>query len=755
MPSEARRRGIFVVRIRRSRVGAGKVQRIMKAWTDRLPFWRALPGGGRPPVWRWVVAAGLLLPAVTPAAPAPVSAVVPAPAQLTLLDGQERLTIGPDCRVALHGHIDGRLAAAVARVSRRWEERTGYTFPREETLAPADPTLVIDCEGPAPDWPQPNEDESYTLEVTATQAVLRAPTPTGALRGLETWSQLLTSDGSEWFVPLLTVRDAPRFNWRALAIDITRRWQPLEVIKRQIDGMALVKLNVLQLQLSGDHGFRIQSHVRPRLHVYGSEGRYYTHRDIRELVAYAAARGIRIVPHFPLPGAATGWLVGYPDLGSGAEAYQLVRGWHAPGAALDPTSELVYAALEDVLAEMAALFPDPFVHVGGGSAVGAWASNERFAAYAREQGLETPGDLHALFLDRLAGILGRHGKRLVVDDAVWRPDLPRHVLVEVAGPTAGMQDIVRAGFAVLKSRGFGLDAVQSAAELYHNDPLPIGAAFSGEERRQVLGGVARLDGAWVSAETVDSWIWPRAAAVAERWWSAPQRADSQDLHHRLPALSRRLEEAGLRHKTARKRLLRLLAGDRATEAELGMLQAVVEVLRPAGPEVRSEVMPDATRFTPVGGLADSVVPESAAARDFAEDLRRLLAREIASGAADRLRAQLIRWQAAARELEQGLARRSPRIAELVPLFQVLQESCSLGLAAIEAVEANQPLPSGEEARPRGVLERVAAPHGMVEIAVAPALRTLVETARRSPAAVVEDGAEPMSADSGGAAASAE
>src|SRR3954464_4514479 len=269
----------------------------------------------RPTVWLLLAIAAPLV-AAEPAAS--TSAVMPAPAELRISAG--RLPLTASFSIATREQAGDRIAAAAARLERHWSERTGFTFHRD--AAPA-PTLVVAAARPMGVVPQLSDDESYTLEVTPTGATLTAASETGALRGLATWEQLLSADAEGWYVPTVSIHDRPRFAWRGLLIDACRHWMPPETIKRNLDAMALMKLNVLHFHLTEDQGFRVESRKFPKLHELGSRGSYYTQDQIRELVTYAAARGIRIVPEFDVPGHATGWLVGYPELASAPGPYEL------------------------------------------------------------------------------------------------------------------------------------------------------------------------------------------------------------------------------------------------------------------------------------------------------------------------------------------------------------------------------------------------------------------------------------------------
>src|SRR5918993_471686 len=291
----------------------------------------------------------------------------------------------------------------------RLESRTGLEFARGLAAVPAAANLVIQCRGAGPATPELGQDESYVLEVSERQAFVNAPTVVGALRGLETFLQLVTADAGGYFVPEARVSDAPRFPWRGLLMDVARHWQPVEVVKRNLDAMAAVKLNVLHWHLTEDQGFRVESKKLPRLHQMGSDGNFYTQEQIRDVIAYAAMRGIRVVPEFDLPGHATAWLVGHPELGSAPGPYTIER---RPGIfepALDPTREEVYKFLDGFLSEMAALFPDDYLHIGGDENEGKqWDRNPAIQAFMKAKGIKDNHALQAYFNTRLLKILQKH-----------------------------------------------------------------------------------------------------------------------------------------------------------------------------------------------------------------------------------------------------------------------------------------------------------------------------------------------------------
>ena len=161
------------------------------------------------------------------------------------------------------------------------------------------------------------------------------------------------------------IEDRPRFPWRGLMLDVSRHWMPVEVVERNLDAMAAVKLNVFHWHLSDDQGFRVESRRYPRLQQLGSDGHYYTQDEIRRVVAYALDRGIRVVPEFDIPGHTTSWFPGYPELAGAPGPYAIGRHFGVFDPVMDPSREETYAFLDGFLGEMAALFPDPYFHIGG------------------------------------------------------------------------------------------------------------------------------------------------------------------------------------------------------------------------------------------------------------------------------------------------------------------------------------------------------------------------------------------------------
>jgi hexosaminidase len=200
-----------------------------------------------------------------------------------------------------------------------------------------------------------NEDESYKLEITGRQALITAETDLGALHAMETMLQLFSADAAGYYFPGVKISDAPRFAWRGLMLDVALHFMPMDVVKRNLDGMAAMKMNVFHLHLCNDQGFRVESKVFPKLNEVASEGQYFTQDDIREIVAYADQRGIRVVPEFVVPAHTTAILTAFPELASVKKTYTPERYFGVFDPVLDPTNDKVYEFLDKLFGEMTAI----------------------------------------------------------------------------------------------------------------------------------------------------------------------------------------------------------------------------------------------------------------------------------------------------------------------------------------------------------------------------------------------------------------
>ncbi len=439
---------------------------------------------------------------------------MPMPAHISPATG--KLVIDGNFSVRISGYSNRQLADAVAQFTARISRQTGIPITGGEL-----PTLTIECRAAAPDYPTLGEDESYQLEVTPDLARLSAPSVTGALRGLQTFSQLIAVDAKSFFVPAIHIEDRPRFPWRGLMLDVSRHWMPLSVIRRNLDAMAAVKLNVFHWHLSDDQGFRVESKVFPKLQQLGSDGNFYTQAEVRSVIDYARDRGIRVVPEFDIPGHTTSWFAGYPQLASVPGTYHVERKWGIFEPTLDVSREEVYTFLDGLLGEMAGLFPDPYFHIGGDEVLDReWRENPAIQAFCKKNGIGNSLELHAYFNRRVQKILTKHAKKMIGWDEVLAPGLTNDVVIQSWRGQKSLRDAARKGYRGILSFGYYLDHVNSAAFHYQVDPTGAEAKeLNAEQAALILGGEACMWTEYVDEETVDSRLWPRAAAIAERLWS--------------------------------------------------------------------------------------------------------------------------------------------------------------------------------------------------------------------------------------------
>ncbi|MDO7885452.1 beta-N-acetylhexosaminidase [Hymenobacter cheonanensis] len=592
--------------------------------------------------------------------------------------------------------------------------------------------------------PATSTDERYHLRITATGASLTAAGPLGLQRGLATFRQVIERTPQGWRAQLCDIQDAPRFAWRGLMMDPARHFLPVAVIKRNLDGMAAVKLNVLHWHLCDDQGWRVESKLFPRLHQVGGATGYYTQAEVREVVRYAAQRGIRVVPEFDMPGHAGALVTAYPRLASNDSVKTLPIRWGVLNIALDPTREATYTMLDSVLTEMSGLFPDKYFHIGGDENDGRqWRHSPRIVAFMQQQGFVKPGtttpDKHQLqnyFNRRMLSILQKLGKTMIGWDEILGPDLPRPVAIESWRGPKGVLDAVRQGHPALRANGYYIDLYYSAATHYAADPLQ---GIPDSLASRVLGGEAEMWSEFADSVLYDSRVWPRAAAVAERLWSpAALSQDVPDMYRRLAFVSEELEALGLRHRRAPAALLRQLTSP--YPAALPALQTLAGLIEPVKEYKRHSQGFKYTTETPLTRLVDAAPAEADPARRFGATADSLLAslsigvptfpatppkltpaaqRQLAS-----LRRQVAEWQRAPEALTPLFAA-SPSLAEYAPLAVQLGLVANLLATRLTQLEQGQPVVPAAQAAAKLQLDAAQKPVGQVELAIIGAARRLV------------------------------
>lgn len=642
--------------------------------------------------------------------------LMPWPAKLT--PGNGSLPIDSAFGIALDGSSGARLEAAIARLTTRLSRETGIQM---SALKPLHATLTISCRRPAPAIPTLGEDESYTLDVEPNGARLTAETTTGALRGMETFAQLLRPGESGFEIPSIHIEDHPRFAWRGLMIDVSRHWMPVDVIERNLDAMAAVKLNVFHWHLSDDQGFRVESKRFPKLQQYGSDGHFYTQDEIRRVIAYAADRGIRVEPEFDIPGHTTSWLVGMPELGSAAGPYKIERKWGVFEPTLDPSREEVYTFLDAFIGEMAALFPDPYFHIGGDEVEGTeWTKSPRIQAFAKEHGLKTNLDILAYFTTRVQAIVKKHGKIMVGWDEILHPELASNAVIQSWRGQESLAQAAKKGNRGILSFGYYLDHLSPASYHYANDPLG-GAArdLPPAEASRILGGEACMWTEYVSTVTIDSRIWPRTAAIAERLWSPASVKDVDSMYRRLEAISGELTWVGARHRSNPIALLDEMAGGVPVEP-LHVLADAVEALGIEGRRDEHKY----TSIVPLNRLVDAARPESESVRAL-ERCSEEIANNPAAKAA--INIALTEWRDNY-SLLVPLSKNNALIQDAIPFSEELSTLGAIGLQALKFIESGQTPSEIWITEQRRKVDEIEKPRKELVIAAARPVRILLETA---------------------------
>ena len=652
--------------------------------------------------------------------------LMPTPAEVRFQPG--KLAVEKSFSVAVRGHNDRRLEAGINRAVRRLEGRTGMEMRRGLVSDAESATLLVECREAGQSLPSLSENESYSLEVSDRQATLKAATVIGALRGLETFLQLLESDRNGYYTPCVKIQDSPRFRWRGLLFDSSRHFQPIEVIKRNLDGMASVKLNVFHWHLTDDQGFRIESKKYPKLTGMGSDGLFYTQDQAREIIAYAAERGIRVVPEFDLPGHATSWVVGYPELASAPGPYQIERQPGVFDPTLDPTREEIYQFLDGFFGEMAALFPDEYMHIGGDENEGKqWDRNPQIQSFMKERGIKNNHSLQAYFTMRLERILQKYKKKTMGWEEILADDLPKDVVIHSWRGPDSLAEAVKKGFSGVLSAGYYIDLSYPASNHYRVDPVAADKNLSRQEEARIMGGEATMWSEYVSPETIDSRIWPRAAAIAERFWSPRSIVDVDDMYRRLAVTSVRLEELGLTHEKNYRSQLRRMAGGK----EIGPLETLVSVVEPVKQYNRGQQRPT-TMLSPLTGFVDAARPDSEAARNFASLVNGFLADAPRFQTnREEVERTLAKWRDARPAIE-AITRRSG-LREVEPLAAELSDLAQAGLDALAClVELKSTGPQWREGK-LAILAQAAKPKpSAVEFAILPSVRQLVIAAIELP-----------------------
>jgi len=650
--------------------------------------------------------------------------LMPMPAHVAGESATTPLVIDPSFSVAITGHNDARVQSAVERFLDHLRRRTGMLPLDMKIVTAGQASLTVHTDHASKEIPELGEDESYSLEISSAGAKLDAATTLGTLHGLQTFLQLVDDTAAAFAVPAISIQDAPRFPWRGLMIDSGRHFMPLDLVKRELDGMEAVKLNVLHWHLSENQGFRVESKKFPKLQEMGSDGLYYTQGEIRELIAYAADRGIRVVPEFDMPGHSTAWFVGYPELASAPGPYEIERKWGVFDPAMDPTQESTYRFLDDFIGEMAKLFPDQYFHIGGDEVNGKqWDANPKIQEFMRAHDIKSNADLQSYFNQHIEKIVSKHGKIMMGWDEILQSDSPKNVVIQSWRGQDSLAQAAKQGYSGLLSAGYYLDLNWPAWKHYAVDPMSGAAAsLAAEDKERILGGEACMWAEFVSPENVDSRIWPRAAAIAERLWSPQEVNDVSSMYARMGEVSRQLDWLGLTHNSNYAPMLRRIAGSE----DIASLRTLADVVEPVKDYERGDSStPEPTSLMPLNRLVDAARPESIEARQFAGLVDEFVGGKIKPGVEAQIRTTLLRWRDAQLNIQPMVAQ-SFLLQDVLPLSQNLSALGAAGLQALDYLDRGETAPQDWVMQQLAFLQQARKPQAQVELPIVSPIQKLIE-----------------------------
>lgn len=614
--------------------------------------------------------------------------LMPWPKEVSVNSGN--FIINKDFKININGVSSERVYNASTKFLRRLDGRTGTffnqgfisknnEFPNANFQIFVKSTASLDL----------NQDESYQLKISADKITLTANTDIGVIYGVETLLQLLQNNSKTYSFPSVTINDNPRFKWRGLMIDAARRFQPVDVIKRNLDAMAAVKMNVFHWHLVDDQGWRIEMKNLKQLHEKASDGLYYTQEEIKNIVKYASNLGIMVIPEIDVPGHGSAILTVFPEIGSTPNhLYSIERNAGIFTPTLDPSNPKTYVILEKIFDEVAPLFPGKFFHIGGDENEGKeWDANPKIQAFKKEKKLKTNHDLQTYFTMKLIPILKKHHKTLMGWEEIMTENMSKDAIIHAwRGPNEGLaagKSLAQAaqnGYKTVLSNGYYIDLVLGVENHYLTEPINPELKLTESDIKNILGGEATMWSELVTPTTIDSRIWPRTAAIAERLWSDASVKDTKDMRRRLDAVSKRLEELGITHIRNKGVILRNIANHQNTNA----LEAFSNICEPLKLYTRNKGGTEYQMFSPLTLFADACTPDAPDALIFNE-----LANEYTNNKTDETKTQILSYLKNWKNMHSELAilnENAPLINTFLPLSKNLND---LSSQLIYKLENNQ------------------------------------------------------------------
>lgn len=662
--------------------------------------------------------------------------LMPIPKEVHLL--KEKHYINEDFKLSVEGKTGKMVYVNSTRFLRRLSGRTGLFFDQdfittESKCDSAELKIISDELGEV----KLNADESYFLEISENEIFLKANKENGIIYGLETLLQLLKSDQNGYYFQTCKIKDKPRFPWRGLMIDVCRHFYPVNVIKRNIDAMLAVKMNVLHLHLSEDQGFRIESKVFPKLHEKGSDGLYFTQSQIKEIIEYARVRGIRVIPEFDMPSHTTSWFVGYPELSSKDTVYSVERTWGIQDPAMNPVSEYTYQFLDKFIAEMVKLFPDEYFHIGGDENNGNhWKENENVQKYMKENDIKDKHELQTKFNQKILKILTKYNKKMVGWDEILQPQMPNNIVIQSWRGKKAMIKAAKKGYNTILSNGYYIDLFWNTQRHYLNDPVMKNANLNPEVEKNILGGEVTSWAEFTTSENVDTRIWPRTAAIAERFWSPRYIKDIDDMYRRLEVINFHLEEIGLTHIKNREMGIRRLANGQ----DVNPLRNLINVVEPIENYTRHHTRGEKKRYLQQSPLT-RVVDFSYSDASVARKIRRATDEYIENYSSTKVEKSSLYFTNNPKEylvnelnkLSVNNKKLAPIIGnssilkEIKPLSKSISKVANIGLEAIDKLESNKTISKGKVEKYLKIINDSKEPIAELENRIIPAVEKLVIT----------------------------
>ena len=465
--------------------------------------------------------------------------MMPMPA--TFFQSAGRFVINEQFSLGITGATNRTLVSAASRFMTRLEVLTGLSLPDSARVGPAGGQATLQLRAGKQGALDLRMEEGYQLNISKQQITLSAPTQVGIVRGLESLLQLLSAGPQGYYFPCYQVQDSPRYVWRGLRLDVAQQWLPIEQLQKVLDQMATFKLNTLHLVISGDAAFRVESKTYPLLHQQAKDGHYYTQQQVASLVAYAHARGIRVVPGIPMPEQTGSWLQAYPELGQQHKARPKKNKGKKSYALLSPANEASYRFVKRLIFELAPLFTDRHWDIGGTPESNRyWAKAPQVKAYMAQQGYDSIQDLEHYFYSRMVTSLLSRDKRMAGSPHIARPGIPPNFVSMAFTPGNHLLRACANGYRAVALWPYQLGQGIADSTFYARQPQ-LKATAGQNLQNSLLGAEIVVPPALLKQQQLPGSAWYTIALIAERLWSPQRISQYQQARTRLATNLRQIE----------------------------------------------------------------------------------------------------------------------------------------------------------------------------------------------------------------------